>query len=84
MTGGFWAIGNDELGARIPRGAMANCRTCGASHPVEVSKSATGGTLTLESYDCGGRTYLCGINGRLLPGESLEKKKVKKKKGIGK
>jgi hypothetical protein len=68
------AIGNDELGMTIPAGARikcprATCRT--GSHRVAWGTSKGVESRLLAFYRCGQRSFLCGVNGRLLPGEAL-------------
>jgi hypothetical protein len=61
------AVGNDELGG--PVGEEIVCRICGGRHPVEYGeKVLDDGTKVpsklLAFFKCGGKAYLCGIDGR--------------------
>lgn len=59
------AIGADEMGP--PLAGSLKCPRCSKRHRIKSSrgKSSSGapGSMTLESYRCGGKTYICGING---------------------
>ena len=75
----MFAVGNGELCALIPDGARVkckrhpNCRKHPKSHAVEYGKDITTGreSRMLAVYTCGRKSYICGIAGRLLPGEEL-------------
>jgi hypothetical protein len=74
------AVGNDELGKSIPDDARVQCHICGRAHKIQYGKSQNGEeTRLLAFYRCGKSSYVCGIAGRLLPGEEL----AKKEKGDG-
>lgn len=68
-------VGNDELGKPIPAGAIVKCRhnRRHSRHPVEWGTDTQTGreSQLLAFYKCGRHTYLCGIAGRLLPGEEI-------------
>lgn len=55
------AVGNDELGA--PVGATAQCPACGEQHDV-IDSDPPG---VVQGIRCGERTYMVGLQGRLLP-----------------
>ena len=65
------AIGTNELGPEIPAGARVKCGVpgCGASHPVVYAPNDLMRLLAI--YECDGRVFVCGLGGRLLPGEVL-------------
>lgn len=64
----FLAVGNDELGG--PVGESVKCPHCGRKHPVVYGERILpDGTRepsrTLAFYECKGKTYLHGIDGRV-------------------
>lgn len=66
----FIAVGNDELGEQV--GETIICKQCGQHHAIEYGdKILPDGTKEptklLAFYTCGKVTYLCAINGMLLP-----------------
>ena len=71
----FVAVGNDELGPLIPPDAIVKCRhnrRHTAGHEVEYGRTSDGQvSRTLAFYQCGKRSFLCGLAGRLMPGEEL-------------
>lgn len=68
----MFAIGNDELEKCEPIGKTVRCSMCGKNHRVqygeEVLKDGTKKPSTfLAFYKCQRKSYLCGINGKLIP-----------------
>lgn len=61
----FVAFGNDELDKMPPlkAGDAISCK-CGSSHIVEDSKPPM-----LLFYQCGGSTFLAGVNGKNVMGK---------------
>jgi hypothetical protein len=61
------AIGNGELDSNPPIGKSIRCPHCNKSHSVKYGKDKDGvESKLLAFYSCGEKTYLAGINGRLL------------------
>ncbi len=57
----YIAIGNGELEDNPPVGKTVTCPQCGEMHDVYNSESKI-----LQYYNCGEKTYLCGIDGTSL------------------
>ena len=63
-------IGNDELDRSTPLGNTIQCWICGKRHRVKYGQKKNPDTGELEDskllafFNCGGKSYLCGINGR--------------------
>lgn len=72
----MFAIGNDELAPRprIAIGSEISCSHCGERHVLRGSRKVLpDGTLDAPSdmlltYTCGEKSYLAGVDGKLLPG----------------
>lgn len=65
----FLAVANNEL--KGPLGDTITCPHCGEDHPItfgnEIKLDGTSvPSKTLSFYDCGDKSYLCGINGRVI------------------
>jgi hypothetical protein len=59
----YLVVGNDELDGIL--GRTIKCPHCSKKHIVE-SFSSERGTMTMQSYQCGKRSYFCGINGESI------------------
>lgn len=69
MIDPFIAIGEEDLGD--PVGERIQCPHCGKTHSIEygtrVNRDGTREpSKLLGVYVCGGKTYLCAINGRAI------------------
>lgn len=72
MSENFIAIGADELGGPIPR--IIKCSHCGEEHEIKDSPPSErvlpdgtreqGPAGLLQYYNCSGKTYLAGLDGR--------------------
>ncbi len=67
----MFAIGNNELDEKEPLGDFILCDKCGERHIItygdEVMPDGTKKpSKLLAFYDCGGKSYLAGINGRRI------------------
>ena len=63
----YVAIGNDELGS--PIGETVTCPHCAGMHPVKYGDQVLPDgrrepSRLLGFYDCGGKTWLCAVDGR--------------------
>lgn len=63
------AVGANELGEKIGNSYL--CPRCGEEHPIEYGKQEMPDgtwkeTKLLAFYKCGDKSYLAGIDGRLL------------------
>lgn len=75
----MFAIGNDELEKNDKVGNEIKCPTCGKNHPIEYgNKKMPDGSLqpskTLAFYECRGKLFLAGINGKQVYGKSHSSK----------
>jgi hypothetical protein len=57
----YLAIGHGELDGNPPVGKTIKCPHCGEEHEVKDSNPPG-----LQFYNCGEKTYLCGIDGTSL------------------
>ena len=68
----FLAIGNEELGDPIPDEIV--CPHCEGLHTIEYGTQEIDGkhvpSKLLAFYQCGSKSYLAGINGRLWKGNT--------------
>jgi len=67
----FMAVGNEELGDTV--GDTIMCPICGEQHEVKSSTGKPIGKVppnyqptTLQFYNCGKKSYLCGIDNRKI------------------
>lgn len=60
---------NEELAAAPPLEDTIECPHCGNFHIVRTTKSEKG-TMSLQSYRCGEKTYLAGIDNKSVMGGS--------------
>ena len=63
------AIGNGEIAGNPTVGATFQCPRCNVPHSVEHGETVNSdGTRSpsklLAFYQCRGKSYLCGVNGR--------------------
>jgi hypothetical protein len=64
----YIAVGNDELKEDLP--ALIKCPHCDNQHEVQHSKNDPRNKdckINLSFYKCGEKSYLCGIDNKLLP-----------------
>ena len=62
-------FGNDEIDAAPALGDTIRCKLCGGEHPVEFGERVLEDGKRVPSkllafFKCGGKDYLCGINGK--------------------
>jgi len=58
-------LGNEELEEAPSVGDFILCTSCGERHRVNCSSSVKGNEnckTTLQTYKCGGKTYLVGVD----------------------
>jgi hypothetical protein len=65
----MFTIGSDELKRYPELGETVNCPHCGGTHPVrfareEIDPGIWKETETLAFYNCGERSFLCGLKGK--------------------
>lgn len=65
----MFAIGNEELNGVPELGETIRCSICGDEHEVEYgdlvqSDGTKVPTRMLAFFSCGGKSYLCGIDGK--------------------
>lgn len=65
----YMAIGNQELNALPPLGKTLICWRCGKRHRVRFGEQVLEDgsrepSPTLAFMHCGGKTYLCGVQGK--------------------
>ena len=63
------AVGNEELNAAPELGETIRCLICGEIHEVEYGSlvqpdGTKAPTKMLAFFSCGGKSYLCGIDGK--------------------
>jgi hypothetical protein len=66
----FIAFGNDELSKMsvVKKTDKITCPKCGKKHKLECATNSEGQkTDLLMFYNCGGKSYLGAISGRLIP-----------------
>lgn len=67
----FLAVGNEELEGQpeIKKGDMFDCPHCPDKHVLECGTDPKNGkeSTMLLFYRCGDKTYLAGLNGKLIP-----------------
>jgi len=68
----FVAIGNDELGDRVPDDAKIQCVRCGNTHQIEYGTKDGKESRFLGFVRCGDSTYVVTIDGRLAFGTVIE------------
>ena len=61
----YVAVGADELGKAGSLGDVFDCPKCKCVHKITSSKSENGSS-SLETYDCSGKTYMIGIDGKKI------------------
>ena len=64
------AYGNDELRERLSKDDKILCNKCGKEHNIILGKDKDTGEETdmIMAYKCNGVSYLCGVDGKLIPG----------------
>ena len=67
----FLAVGNDELGPELVSGGdTLTCPHCGEQHEIKdnygVDRHGRPTNFALQSYRCGDKVYLAGIDHRSL------------------
>lgn len=76
----MFTIGNKELEEAQVVGDFILCNNCGKRHKVKTTFSDNG-TMSLQSYKCGDKSYLVGINKkdiRKAQQDTLEQKREDK------
>lgn len=71
----MFAIGNEELAGKPKLGKTIKCTICGKRHRVKYgNRILPDGTKEpsnlLAFFKCGGKSYLCGINGVDIRGKN--------------
>jgi len=73
----FMAIGEGELNGNktLKKGDIINCPHCSKGHPIKLGKTEDGvETNSIMFYNCGKKTYLCGVDGTALFNTTLKTK----------